>query len=94
MPQERHTRRTRFELGFCNFLVKISTPSSLLYCAGISHYPRTLELIIETNGIIDRVHRACFHGYLSRVRANTDKWYAESYLEGRPVGEKHDSVFL
>jgi hypothetical protein len=81
-------------LGFCNFLVKISTPSSLLCCVGISDYPRTLELIIETSGIIDRVHVACFHGYLSRVRANTDKWYAESYPEGRLVREKHDSIFL
>lgn len=81
-------------LGFCNLPVKISTPSSLLCCVGISHYPRTLELIIETSGIIDRVHLACFHGYLSRVRANTDKWYAESYLEGRLVGEEHDSIFL
>jgi hypothetical protein len=81
-------------LGFCNFLLKISTPSSLLCCVRILDYPRTLELIIETSGIIDRVHVACFHGYLSRERVNTDKWYAESYLEGRLVGEKHDSIFL
>jgi len=37
-----HTWRTRLVLGFCNFLVKISTLISLLYCAGISDYPRTL----------------------------------------------------
>lgn len=80
-------------LRLCNFLVNIST-SLLLYCAGTSDYTRTLELIIKTSGIIDRVHLACFHGYLSRVRANTDKWYAESYLEGRLAGEKHASVFL
>lgn len=81
-------------LGFCNFLVKISTSSSLLCCVRISDYPRTLKFIIETSGISDRVHLACFHGYLSRVRANTDKWYAESYHEGRLVDEKHDSIFL
>jgi len=50
------------------------------------YYPRTLELIIETNGITDRVHLASFHGYLRRVRANTDKLHLESYLEGRLVG--------
>lgn len=66
--------------------MKISTPSSLLYSAGISAYPRTLELIVQTRGIIDRVHLVCFHGYLSIVRANTDKLYAGSHLEGRLVG--------
>lgn len=77
---------TRFGLGSCSFLVRVSARSSLLYCAGISAYPRALELIVQTRGITDRVHLVCFHGYLSLVRAKTDTPYAESHLEGRLVG--------
>jgi hypothetical protein len=81
--------------GFCNRLLKLGTPASLLYYAGISVYPRTLEHIIQTIGIIDRTHTAYFDGYLkSRVRANTDKWHVDSCTEGRLVGEKHLCIFL